>query len=647
MRYAVGAVGETFHCPDCTAAVPIIRLRLKRDPEATEPPPAAASSPKGAKRGFLGFTKKSWGLVNCLTGQQSQIDKFPFEIGSAEAVDLRLEDIAPNQCALVETKQLGICITPRDTTVKVVLNGKLLESPTQLKTEADYSLQIGSHFFVLRGGRGTEKWAKTINTKQWLMQNLKTNKTAGPMEFEPLTQLVKDLNSDAQTTILYPKGATIGFYLSQINDTASLRSNQPANNKQTVLADAARSASSGFTVRSDSGKLICPVCWLRFDKGDVMHVAAHESLRGDPLLGDDEMLRFAATRYNNSGQALDAVGVPCQDTACPHCRRRLSPGFMDVPHKIISLVGETTAGKSYYLSVAAKVLPEVLFRHFNVVFKDADPAGNRHLNAMKNRLFSGATPEQVRLEKTQAQGDLYERVFVYGQETRLPMPFMFAVSPADDSASRQGVVFYDLAGELFQPGASSYDAMKTQHVAVAATVLFLFDPTLSRGFRLRLQNHPDPQLQSRQLDQQDTLLAEMEVRIKRLLNLDGRARVKTPLAILVGKCDIWLPLLGEAPLDPVLNGAGLDLGAINRNSQRIRAFLTDIAPNIVANAESLSEDVTFFAVSSFGHSPVRLPDGNLAPDPQLLHPLYVEQPFLWALAKTMPNMLAITKSTAE
>jgi hypothetical protein len=138
----------------------------------------------------------------------------------------------------------------------------------------------------------------------------------------------------------------------------------------------------------------------------------------------------------------------------------------------------------------------------------------------------------------------------------------------------------------------------------------------------------------------------MEVRIKRLLNLDGRARVKTPLAILIGKCDIWLPMLGDTPLEEAVNGDGLNLVAIRKNSQRIREFLMSIAPNIVANAESLAEDVAYFAVSSFGHSPVRLPDGNLAPDPQQLRPLYVEQPFLWALAKTTTNLLTI-KTTAD
>ena len=44
--------------------------------------------------------------------------------------------------------------------------------------------------------------------------------------------------------------------------------------------------------------------------------------------------------------ALDALGLPCPDLACPHCRRKLPPGFLDVPHHIFSMVGAPSAGKS-------------------------------------------------------------------------------------------------------------------------------------------------------------------------------------------------------------------------------------------------------------------------------------------------------------
>jgi len=643
IRFSTEVAGDTFHCPECEAPVPLpgessyavlSGQELEQRLGAGIPPDGAPKT----RRGLAEFSKRNWCIINCLTGEGCKTEAFPFEIGSAEAVDLRLNEVAPNHCALVENKKGRISLAIRDPSAHVILNGVPMQNAAQLEPAKDYSLQLGNHFFVLRGGRSVEKWIKSINLQQWIIHQPQINKTEGPMGLEALSNLVASQQYDPRATILYPSGTTMGFYMWQLGSALANLERRSSTGQES--ADSGASLIN-FAISSDKGDLLCPVCWLRFDKGDVMHVASHESLRGDPLLGEDAMLRFAATRFNNNGQALDAMGVPCPDTACPHCRRKLPPGFLDLPHRIISLIGETTAGKTYYLSVAAKVLPEVLYRHFGVTFKDADPTGNRHLNAMKNRLFSGATPEQVRLEKTQTQGDLYERVILHGQETRLPTPFMFSLASARDGAAGSGLVFYDLAGELFQPGVSEYDAPKTQHIAVASALLFLFDPSLNRGFRERLRAHTDPQLQSRQLDQQDTLLAEMEVRIRRHLHLDARARIRTPLAILVGKCDIWLPLLGDLPLSPIITDSQLDLCAVAENSRRVRALLNEICPTIVANAESLAEQVTYFAISSFGHSPVRLSDGNLAPDPQRLRPLHVEQPFMWALAKTIPDLLPI------
>jgi hypothetical protein len=64
------------------------------------------------------------------------------------------------------------------------------------------------------------------------------------------------------------------------------------------------------------------------------------------LLGEDAQQRFLATRFNNAGQALDAMSLPCSELACPHCRRKLPPSFLGMPHHIISLVGDQSAGKS-------------------------------------------------------------------------------------------------------------------------------------------------------------------------------------------------------------------------------------------------------------------------------------------------------------
>lgn len=197
------------------------------------------------------------------------------------------------------------------------------------------------------------------------------------------------------------------------------------------------------------GELTCPVCWLRFDTGDIMHIAVHDSLRGDPVLGEDAQQRFLATRFNNAGQALDAMGIPTSEVACPHCRRKLPPSFLGMPHHIISLVGDQSAGKSYFLSVLTKVLPATLYRDFGVTFQDSDPTGNAPVNDMRKALFGAQTPAQAKLAKTVFEGAMYERLPRQGRMVALPRPFVYTLTPENKTHEQCALIFYDNAGEHF------------------------------------------------------------------------------------------------------------------------------------------------------------------------------------------------------
>jgi hypothetical protein len=385
------------------------------------------------------------------------------------------------------------------------------------------------------------------------------------------------------------------------------------------------------------------VCWLRFDRGDVMNVAVHASLRGDPLLGTSEMQRFYATRFNDRGQALDAMGISAPDLACPHCRRRLPQGFLDLPNFIFSIVGAPSSGKSYYLSVLVKVLQNSLFEHFGVIFRDADPSANALLNAMKNQLFSAATPAEAMLAKTELEGGMYEVLPRLGRKVALPRPFIFNLSVAGRPQSDSAIVFYDNAGEHFEPNSNSADSPGAQHIAAASGIFFLFDPLYNIEFRRRLAGGEDPQLGLNRTDQQDVILAETEVRIKNILGLRARDRIRTPLAMMVGKLDAWGHLLGSEPLEPVLRTGALDAGAVRRNSARIRTLLMGIVPAIVANAEAISEDVCYFAISPLGSAPVQFADarGNrmIGPDPARVAPKHVDVPTLWMLSRVTPGLV--------
>jgi hypothetical protein len=399
-----------------------------------------------------------------------------------------------------------------------------------------------------------------------------------------------------------------------------------------------------FANPNPDGHLTCPVCWLRFDTGDIMHIAVHDSLRGDPILGEDAQQRFLATRFNNAGQALDAMSIPCSEIGCPHCRRKLPPSFLGMPHHIISLVGDQSAGKSYFLSVLTKVLPATLYRDFGIVFQDSDPTGNAPVNDMRKALFGAQSPAQAKLAKTVFEGAMYERLPRQGRIVALPRPFVYTLAPGEKTGEQCALIFYDNAGEHFQPGVNIVEQPGAQHVASAAGIMYLFDPFNSPEFRRNLRDSKDPQLEKPIVDQQDIILAEMRARIQIIRNLPPGETIQSPVAFVAGKCDVWLHLLNGKPLQDPLQDGRIDFAAIRENSERVRDLVYRLCPAVVANAEALSKNVMFFAASSFGHTPLKIGPGEYVPDPARLQPVFVEVPLLWILSQIRPALFAQVKN---
>jgi hypothetical protein len=583
------------------------------------------------------FGKVHWAVFDCLTGDCTRVERLPFEFGSDEGVDLRLNgaDVFPKHCAIAKVQGRTLGVIRRDEQAVVTLNGHSLDFH-ELLPDTDYSLLVGTHFLLLRGCAKPDDWRAQLDHNVWSIFNPATQALEGAL---PLVELCRSALREgwSPTTVLVPRGAGMGFYLGQA--AAALREELTAD--APPASDFADPAVAPPVTPTDSqhGALTCPVCWLHFDAGDVMHVAVHDSLRGDPVLGQDAPLRFQATQFSERGQALDAFGLPCTDIACPHCRRVLPPGFLEVKHHIFSIVGDQSAGKSYFLSVLIRMLPIALYRDFGVVFHDADPTGNALLNDMKKTLFSAQTPAEARLVKTQLEGAMYERLPRYGRIVALPKPFVFFLHSAAHPDHRCSIIFYDNAGEHFQPGRDSADSPGSQHVVSSSGILFLFDPFNNPELRDRMHGQPDPQLEKPILDQQDIILSELKVRVKRLLNLDLGAAIPQPLAFLVGKCDAWMHLLGDEPfINPVVSQR-LDMKAVRHNSDKVRRLLLETAPTAVANAEAISREVIYFPVSSFGHPPAKIGAGDYVPDPRRLKPMLVEAPVLWLLSRTAPDLV--------
>ncbi len=607
--------------------------------------------------------KTDLGVIDCLSGSFVLASQSPFVIGSGASCNVKLnDDSVLDQHCLIEKTKKGIqvrAVQPEHPSGQIVLDG--VHTPVAaIQRGTEYSLQVGKSFLVIGtvGGGATEalqRWAADVRNGGWII-----NKTNRAIASQPLPNLdavfeaCTAMNLNPDTTPVFKGASQVGFYVRQLMVLDS-RAAAPEPEEDDELEARAIPVAKPVTkpaaeatpfLDDESGEFTCPVCWLHFDRGDVMHIASHESLFGDPVLGEEHMRRFQAKRFNNRGQALDDKGVPCVEIACPHCRRALPSGFFNAPHRIFSIVGAPSSGKSYYLSVLVKLLQTTLANKFGIAFRDADPTGNAPLNEMKSHLFSAQSPAQAFLTKTQLEGEMYERLPRYDRMVTLPRPFVYSLSRSASGSGSNGacsLVFYDNAGEHFQPGQDSIASPGAQHIASSDAIFFLFDPTTNPEFRKRLKALDDPQFASEIGDQQDVILAETEVRIKKLLGLDRSERVDTPMAMIIGKCDAWIDELGDNRLrDPVVDGT-VDLGAIEENSALVRAFMEETCPHIVANADTISSEVMYFASSAFGHTPVTFEDergiSRIGPDPSKINPMYVEIPTLWALSKIQSELV--------
>ena len=583
-------------------------------------------------------------LLNCATGERAVVAVTPFIIGSNAAADFRTG--AP-ECPPV----LGT-IQQRGDEFEITINsdGSALVdgapgSQFTLNVGEEHTLTAGGEVLAFKCLSDPQEWMDLGSEMFWHFFDAETHQWYGPFDPEELHEHLKDQTPEqAADNLVMPAGLRdVGFFVKDVLPIL------PERGIESVTEDLVQPIHNE-PVNTEYGEFTCPVCWFKFDRGDAMNISVHAALRGDPLLGEDAMQRFHATRFNDRGQAIDAMGIAAPDLACPHCRRKLPPGFMETPHHIFSIVGAPSSGKSYYLSVLTRTLQTSLYQNFGVAFRDADPSENVILTQMRTQLFSASTPEDAFLAKTELEGMLYETLPRLGRKVRLPKPFVFKLSRRNAHDSDFSIVFYDNAGEHFEPTRNSADSPGAQHIAVASGIFFLFDPLHNTEFRQRLKGVRDPQIQSRRLDQQDVILAETEVRIKNVLGLDSRQCIDTPFAVMVGKSDTWESLLGPEPLLPNIEKGALLADNIAANSDRIRELLLELCPAIVSNAEAISSNVAYFAISPLGCSPVQFTDleGHIriGPDPQLMKPKNVEVPTLWVLSQIAPEVV-LKKSGAQ
>lgn len=592
--------------------------------------------------GLFDFFRRptSLSIADCINRTLTHVKRFPATLNGKSA-----EGETTPLCRVFQNKRRCF-IESLNTQSLPLLDGEPIDQPQEIQRDRIYALALKGHLLAISISSSEPDFGRDFNGGIWSIAEYRKGSPSIQLKPEELNQstLLERYVPTSKYRVI-PGSLEAHFPLQEfIPLLPKTASNKPA--PRPAKPDYGKDAASQL---GSNGAPTCPICWKTFEQEEVMNIASHEDLLGDPILGPHVKQRFVAQRFNDLGQALDDRGVVCVEFACPHCRGRLPSSFLSQNHLIFSIVGAPSSGKSYYLSTLLKLLPEELIRYRNCVLQDGDPSGNVQLNEMKNRLFSATTPEDAFISKTDFEGLMYEQLPRNGKTVALPRPFVYHLRHSQDASRRAALVFYDNAGEHFKPTISLDDSPGALHVAASSALFFLYDPTANRAFRKKLRRKRDPQLRSQATDEQDTILAEMGVRLKKLKAKDSHERVDTPLAIMAGKCDVWMSLLPPDSLCIPENRLLSD-SEIESNSQLTRNLLLEYCPTIVANAESLSTNVRYFPISPLGHSPKEILEGplqgKLAPDPRKLNPILTTAPTLWALNIIAPEILNEESSQA-
>lgn len=408
-------------------------------------------------------------------------------------------------------------------------------------------------------------------------------------------------------------------------------------------------------------RVTCPHCWFEFRPEQILWVAQHEELMGDPILRE-EPLRFLPTRFTVEGQAIDARGMICHSLACPACHLILPRVLIENEVTFISIIGSAGSGKSNFLATMTWEMRQRLAKDFAIIFADGDKEANWIVNRYEETLFLPENPElPVVLDKTRTQGDLYRSVNIHGQETQLPKPFLFSLHPGADHPraalrAKLGriVCLYDNAGEHYNVGADTSLTPVTRHLSRSKVLMFLLDPTQDPRFRAKCKGvSHDPQVQEPlHTVRQENILSEAAIRFRKHTGLSAYQKCDRPLLVLVGKSDIWAPLIPDEDLvtEPILKDsaatsgehlAALDMDRIERISVKLRRLLLDATPEVVSNAEDFSDEVLYMPVSALGHSPEKYPDKNgLLIKPKDVAPHWVTIPLLYSYARWSTGLIA-------
>lgn len=413
--------------------------------------------------------------------------------------------------------------------------------------------------------------------------------------------------------------------------------------------------------------IVCPYCCKRFDESIPMwfrsetgEVEVDQNLKRyyrEYMHMTDEAAREASRQNkailidlaNNAGKVGDYnkkmmeeygfvteivyEGERLTRRLCPHCHNELiqSSGLYEM--KLIGLYGDTSVGKTIYLTVLEAILK-----------------GDSHLGP-----YSGAfhgTMEYLGTAGDQREHDgsyeelLIEKTILQGTPSGIrvkPQAFLFTYKTAERQAQNRKMilVFCDIPGE----DTRNKEGLEKSgfYLRKVDGILALFDPTRLPnvvGHVKGTVNEPEEGNDEEKAERSLDSLA------KYLRDENGEGRIEIPAAIVTTKVDVLKEISSVSEMREFKNVINvkdandihrmyLNRKVISSMNKAVKNVLVTLGGNVFCmKVEQCFKNSSYFAVSALGKSPVKVgEDGNEKKIEGNLEPFRVAEPFYWLMAQ--------------
>lgn len=343
-------------------------------------------------------------------------------------------------------------------------------------------------------------------------------------------------------------------------------------------------------------RVVSTIKYKNLDAGTVIREASPGLLSrifATPLSGR-EFTRFGAVRI------------------CPHCDRMLPPNVERVKSYTIAIVGDSTSGKTLYLSSVIQQLQEAAAYQvigYNSIVGQGKTDETYYNDYYVPLFLNKAAPSATPIAQNNPEPLIYELGFP-GKSINL--------------------LFYDASGEDMVNAGQM--AEYGHYILHASAIIFLADPMIMPGIRQYIPTHVKqaqslpPRINTAQA------LNRIISTFRRSQSVNPGEKLKVPIAITISKSDLldFTERTNNPPLylrDLTLTNR-VDSSQSSSVNQQVQDMLRRYGDAVLIPASKQFERVSFFAVSSTGQAPTLVGQNLEFPE---IKPRRCLEPLLWVL----------------